>query len=167
MLTINQGESTDVLELDGRFDGIGAAAFDEFVGRFESRSRPRNIVYDFARLEPLLSIQLTRLEKQDDLSCLLEFLVELMEKSPLSSDPPFRYNGTDPMVEKAWRLICVLRHYARRVTDGEDQPMFYWIPLLHWTLPIVCFGQLELERKRLSMYAAGLICSRAWTRIDQ
>jgi hypothetical protein len=39
-----------------------------------SETRPRNIACDFARLEPLLSIQMTRLNKADDLACLLEFL---------------------------------------------------------------------------------------------
>ena len=88
---------------------------------------------------------------------MLEFLAGLMEISPLSGDPPLRYRGTDPMVEKTWQVIRVLRSHARRVTGGEDQPVFYWIPLLQWTLPIVCFRQLETDRKRLSMYAAGLI----------
>jgi hypothetical protein len=123
-----------------------------------SETRPRNIVSDFARLEPLLSIQMTRMEKQDDVACLLEFLAGLMKVSPLSGDPPLHYRGTDPMVEKTWQLIRVFRSYARRVTGGEDQPLFYWMPLLQWTLPIVCFRQLELDRKRLSMYAGGLIC---------
>ena len=125
-----------------------------------SETRPRNALSDFARIEPLITIQMTRLEEQGDMKDLLVFLQGLAEVSPLKGDPPLRYSGTDPMVEKSWHIIGMLRGYGRKVVAGEDQAIFYWLPLLEWTIPIVCFRQLEPNRKRLSMYASALLCEK-------
>lgn len=125
-----------------------------------SETRPRNALSDFARIEPLITLQMTRLEEPGDMKDLLRFLEGLVAVSPLKGDPPLRYTGTDPLVEKAWHIITLLRGYGRKVVAGEDQPIFYWLPLLEWTIPIVCFRQLEPTRKRLSMYASALLCEK-------
>ena len=38
--------------------------------------------------------------------------------------------------------------------------LFYWLPLLEWTIPSVYFVQLSPERKRLWMFAAALLCEQ-------
>lgn len=129
-----------------------------------SETRPRNVLSDFARIEPVITLQMTRLESPGDMRDLLRFMEGLASVSPLADAPPFRYSGTDPMVEKAWQTVCLLRRYARKAVDGDNQPLFYWLPLLEWTLPSVYFVQLSPERKRLWMYAAALLCEQLQTR---
>ncbi len=125
-----------------------------------SETRPRNALSDFARIEPVITLQMTRLEEPSDGKNLLLFLEGLASVSPLNENPPLRYGGTDPMVDKAWHTICLLREHARKVVSNEDEPIFYWLPLLEWTLPSVYFQQLSPERKRLWMFAAGLLCEQ-------
>ena len=125
-----------------------------------SETGPRNAVSDFARIEPVITLQMTRLEAPSDMKDLLVFLEGLVSVSPLKGDPPLRYSGSDPMVAKAWHVLCQLRGYARKTVGGDDQPLFYWLPLLEWTIPSVYFVQLSPERKRLWMFAAALLCEQ-------
>ncbi len=125
-----------------------------------SETRPRNALADFARIEPLITLQMTRNESDEDTVRLLRYLEGLASVSPLFGDPPLRYDGDDPIVIKSWAVVKRLRGYARHVTGGEDQPLFYWLPLLEWTLPIVSFRQLSTRQKRLSACAAGLLCEQ-------
>lgn len=125
-----------------------------------SETRPRNALSDFARIEPVITLQMTRLKEKDDMKNLLLFLEGLASVSPLKENPPLRYAGTDPMVEKAWHVVCLLREHARQVVAHDDQALFYWLPLLEWTIPSVYFQQLSPERKRLWMFAAGLLCEQ-------
>ncbi len=129
-----------------------------------SETRPRNVLSDFARIEPVITLQMTRLDGPGDMHDLLQFMAGLASVSPLADDPPLRYSGSDPMVEKAWQTICLLRRYARKAVAGDNQPLFYWLPLLEWTLPSVYFVQLSPERKRLWMLAAALLCEQLQTR---
>ncbi len=122
-----------------------------------SETRPRNALSDFARIEPVITLQMTRLEEKGDTKALLLFLEALASVSPLKENPPLRYVGTDPMVEKAWHVVCLLREHGRKVVSNDDQALFYWLPLLEWTLPSVYFQQLSPERKRLWMWAAALL----------
>ncbi|NLG34575.1 MAG: STAS domain-containing protein [Lentisphaerae bacterium] len=125
-----------------------------------SETRPRNALSDFARIEPVITLQATRLDNERDMTDLLVFLDGLVSVSPLKDDPPLRYTGDDPMVEKAWRVLCQLRQYARKTVGGDDQPLFYWLPMLEWTIPCVYFAQLSPLRKRLWAFFAALLCEQ-------
>ena len=125
-----------------------------------SETAPRNVLSDFARIEPVITLQATRLDGQRDVADLLGFLEGLVSVSPLQDDPPLRYAGDDPMVEKAWRVLCQLRRYARKAVGGDNQPIFYWLPMLEWTIPCVYFVQLSPLRKRLWAYFAGILCEQ-------
>ena len=125
-----------------------------------SETCPRNALSDFARIEPVITLQIPRLDDERDVKDLLVFLEGLVSVSPLKGDPPLRYSGNDPMVEKAWRVLCQLRGYARKTVGGDDQPLFYWLPLLEWTIPCVYFVQLSPLRKRLWAYSAALLCEQ-------
>src|SRR5208282_2504561 len=79
-----------------------------------SETRVGDAVSDFARLEPLLKLQMTRLENAGDLARLLEFELALAEAKSMSDVPRFEYRGDDPLVEKSYRILCLLRRYADR-----------------------------------------------------
>ena len=122
-----------------------------------SESRQRNVVSDFARLEPILKFELTRLDGPDDLAELLRFEQGLVCARSLDEPLLWRYQGSDPMVEKAYETICRLRRYADKVTLFETNLIPYLVAVLEWTLPVVSYRQFDLERKRLAAYSAGLI----------
>lgn len=125
-----------------------------------SETRVRNAVSDFARLEVIVKIEMTRMQGESDLKSLLEFEEGLASASRLGETAPFRYRGDDPMVEKAYRVVSLLRGYADRVTLFEENIIPYFLALLEWTYPIVSYRSATLLQKRFAAYSAGLIVQR-------
>jgi hypothetical protein len=122
-----------------------------------SETRPRSAVSDFARLEPIVKLELTRLESETDLARLVRFEEGLTSVSALGETPPFHYDGDDPMVEKAYRTVCRLRSYARTVSLFETSMLPYWLAVLEWTYSIQSYTSASVLRKRLAAYSAALI----------
>jgi anti-anti-sigma factor len=125
-----------------------------------SEAKSRNIVADFARLEPIVSFELTHLEDERQLRPITEFLAGLMSVDSLQETPPFTYTGSDPMVEKAYRTVCRLRSYANAATSFENDLKPYLLALLEWTLPVVSYMQFPILRKRLALYSSALMVER-------
>ncbi|MBN1105150.1 MAG: STAS domain-containing protein [Deltaproteobacteria bacterium] len=125
-----------------------------------SETRVRNAVSDFARLEAIVKIEMARLEGESDLKALLEFEAGLVSPSGLGEAAPIHYSGDDPMVEKAYRVISLLRGYADRVTLFEENILPYLLALLEWTYPVVSYRNATPLQKRFAAYSAGLIVRR-------
>ena len=81
-----------------------------------SETGPRNVVSDFARIEPILNFEFPRLETNEDLRPLLEFEAGLTSVTRLSELPLLVYRGDDPLVSRAHAVITVLRRAADIVT---------------------------------------------------
>ena len=123
-----------------------------------SETAPRNAASDFARLEPILKFEMTRLETDEDLRQLLEFEVGLTSVTRLSDPPPLHYRGDDPRVARAHAVITYLRRCADTVTLFEQDLIPYWLALLEWTYSVVCYTQLSFRQKRYAACSAALIC---------
>jgi anti-anti-sigma factor len=111
---------------------------------------------DFARLEPLLLIQMTRLGDEADLSALLRYLHAAVRPERLF-DPPAADSGDDPFALKAQALVRLLRAEVQQLAGGRQHAVPYLLALLRWTLPIVAFRQMPLLRKQAAAYAAALM----------
>ena len=123
-----------------------------------SETRPRNAVSDFARLEPVLKFEMNSPDSDDDLRRLVMFEEGLMSVTALDQPPPFRYDGNDPRVARAFAGVRVLRRLADRATLFENDMIPYWVALLEWTYPTVCYRQFTIRQKRLAACSAALIC---------
>jgi len=123
-----------------------------------SETRPRNAVSDFARIEPILKFEFTRLASDEDLRLLLELEAGLMSVARLGEPTPFVYRGNDPLVERAHAAIALLRRYADVVTLFEHDMTPYWLALLEWTYSVVAYKQVTPRQKRYAACSAALIC---------
>ena len=118
-----------------------------------SETRVGDVVSDFARLVASLAAANDRLETPAYLARLLEFELVLSEARSMADTPRFHYQGTDPMVEKSYRILCVLRRYADRVTLFEEDLRPYLLGSLQWTYPIISFRQVTPLQRRFSASA--------------
>ena len=125
-----------------------------------SETRYRSAVSDFARLEPILKIEMTRLETEADLGGLLEFELGLAKPSAMSEPPELTYRGSDPMVAKAFGIISLLRDLADRVTLFEENIVPYLLAVLEWTYPVVSYGSASLLQKKLAAWGAAIMVGR-------
>jgi anti-anti-sigma factor len=122
-----------------------------------SETHPRNVVSDFARMEPIFKFETLRLESEQDLAQVLVFEDALTSITQLCDVPKFTYAGSDPMVEKAYRMICELRRNADIATLFETDPIPYWLAVLEWTYSCQSYGQLPRFAKKYAAYSAALI----------
>ena len=125
-----------------------------------SETKPRNIIADFARLEPIFKIEMCSITNDQELKEMLEFEQGLLCAETLDAMPEYTYRGNDPMVKKAYTMICKLREYANVVTLFEKDIIPYLIALLEWTYSVVCYTQLNIEKKKYALYSAALICEK-------
>ena len=123
-----------------------------------SETRPRNVVSDFARLEPVLKFEMTNPESDEEVRRLVAFEEGLTSVTALDQPLPFRYAGNDPSVARAYSVITLLRRCADRATLFETDMVPYWLALLEWTCPAVYYRQLSLRQKRYAACSAALIC---------
>ena len=86
-----------------------------------------------------------------------EFEMGLADASTMAEIPPFTYSGFDMMVEKAYRIISLLRNFADRVTLFDTDIIPYLLALLEWTYPVVSYMSVSLLQKQFAAYSAGII----------
>ena len=123
-----------------------------------SETRPRNIVSDLARLEPIVKFEMVKIDDAVALRQMLEFEKGLISSKTLHEIPPFTYMGSDPSVHKAYEVIRRLRQHADTVTIFETDIVPYWLALLEWTLPVVIYVQISHWQKKYAAYSAALLC---------
>ncbi|HPG29902.1 MAG TPA: anti-sigma factor antagonist [bacterium] len=122
-----------------------------------SECRKTNITVDFARLEPIVLFEMTKLENENDLTELLKFIQTLTQTKKLDDYIKFSYAGSDPMVSKAYKTICRMRQYADKVTLFETNLIPYILALLEWTYPVVSYISVPLIRKKCAVYTAAML----------
>ncbi|WP_054698052.1 phosphotransferase [Syntrophomonas palmitatica] len=122
-----------------------------------AETRSRNIVSDFARLEPIFKFEMTRLADEEDLIRFIEFEQALARTDSLEQVPEWAYKGTDPTVRKAYEMICLIRKYAKTVVIFENDIIPYLLAMLEWTYPIVIYRQITPQGKKAAVYSAALI----------
>lgn len=125
-----------------------------------SETRPRSVVSDFARLEAIFMIDNSPVENDADMAEYLKFMTSFYEVSRLDEIPEISYGGafTDE-IKRNSLLTLKMRQYAYSSTSNNPDVVPYYIALLEWTLPIVCYG-LPVYQRRISMIAASLLCER-------
>jgi len=121
-----------------------------------SETRPRNVLSDFARLEPIVKFEQVPIGSSDDLRRLLIFEQGLVAAKTLDCATN-QYPGENAAVEKAFEVIALMRWLADTATIFETDIVPYWLALLEWTLPVIVFRQCTDWQKRYAVYSAGLI----------
>ena len=117
----------------------------------------RNIVSDFARLEPIFKFEMTRMGSEADMVAFLEMEQALARANSLDEVPTLVYRGDDPAVDKVYRMICRIRKYAKTVVLFESDLIPYLLAMLEWTLPIVAFVNVTPWAKKAATYSAALL----------
>lgn len=120
----------------------------------------KNAVTDFARLETILKTEWVPLKGEADLRRLLAFEEALIKCASLDEAPVFSDDGAGAELDKAFRIIRLLRSYADRVTLFETSMLPYLLALLEWTYPIVSFRTVSPLQKKFSLYSAAMMCKR-------
>lgn len=126
-----------------------------------SETRPRSIISDFARLEAIFMIDNAPLENDTDMADYLDFIQHFYSSIRLDKLPDVRYDGQHPeIVNKNTALALKMRKYALTSTSGHLEMIPYYMALLEWITPIVCFSTLPIPQRRLSMMVSSLLSEK-------
>ena len=128
-----------------------------------SETRPRNIVSDLARLEPIVKFEMVSIDDESGLRHMLDFEKGLVSAAALNEIPAYTYQGSDPAVHKAYEVIRLIRRHADTVTIFETDIVPYWLALLEWTLPVVMYVNASDWQKKYAVYSAALLCEAILT----
>ncbi len=135
-----------------------------------SETRPRSVVSDFARLEAIFMIEFTPSETGDDFIQMVDILNRIYGNpaSDLGNTDGFwewETTGSEnpagfEQIRKNLRMSMKMRQYAMQSAGGNSLIIPYYLALLEWVLPVVCYTGLPLAKKKLSMVAAALMAER-------
>lgn len=126
-----------------------------------SETRPRSIVSDFARLEAIFMIEYAPIENEADLEELLKFAKSFYDTDRLDNIPQYTYNADrSEIMEKNYALTVKMREYAFKSSLHDIRVVPYYLALLEWILPVICYYQLAFVKKRYAMIVSALICEK-------
>lgn len=126
-----------------------------------SETKPRSVISDFARLEAIFMVDNAPVDSEADYNDYLHFIGRFYASGRLDDMPDMHYTGQHPdKVQKNARLSLKMRRYAFNCTGGNPDPIPYFLALLEWVLPIVCYSSAHPHVKRLSMVIASRLCER-------
>lgn len=125
-----------------------------------SETRERNVASDFARLEPIVLLQLTRISDSLDVAKVLRVTESLLVGNIFSPQVTICSGNSDPMLVQAQKVIHTLRRLAADRVSSLVHEGAYLLPLFQWTAPIVCYVQAGIECKRAAAFSAGLFLER-------
>ena len=125
-----------------------------------SETKPRPVISDFARLEAIFLIEFAPVENESDLSDYLKFIREFYSIEKLDDIADINYAGKYPgQVRKNALLSLKMRKYALDSAKGNPDPLPYYVALLEWVLPVVCYT-LPVHLKRISMIISSILCEK-------
>ncbi len=125
-----------------------------------SETRPRSAVSDFARLEAIFLIECLPMRDEAEYRQRVRLLERFYAGDGLDR-PPELPAGLDPTTQRCCRLALRMRRYALQCVQGDPNPLPYYLALLEWILPIVCYRPATvLWPKRLSQAVSALLCER-------
>ncbi len=126
-----------------------------------SETKPRSAVSDFARLEAIFMVEHAPVTGKDDLGRMMDFMGHFYENSDLSRQPVAEWMGSSPeIVGRNCAMARRMRQYALKTVSDDNNIVPYYMAMLEWVLPIVCYGGVDVRIKKLSAYVSGLLCGQ-------
>jgi anti-anti-sigma factor len=126
-----------------------------------SETRPKSVVSDFARLEAIFLIDNAPVTTNSDLKSYIDFAGKFFTVSRLDNDDFPEYRGrNEEWIAKNFALARKMRKYAYIHSGGNSDPVPYFIALLEWVLPVICYSSLPENSKRLSMIVSSILCEQ-------
>lgn len=126
-----------------------------------SETKPRSAISDFARLEAIFLVDNAPVENDEDMDAYLHYITYLYTVDRLDEIPAQTYTGRhQEKVLKSAALSLKMRKYAFDCVKGNQDIVPYYLALLEWVLPVVCYNSVSEYQKRLSTYICGLLCEK-------
>ena len=92
---------------------------------------------------------------------MVQLFTEFYNTSQLSRLPDVQWKGKGAgVMMKNITLTKRMRSYALMAAAGDENIFPYYLAMLEWILPIVCYQGVDYLYKKLSAYLAGLLLDK-------
>ncbi|MBN2262401.1 MAG: anti-sigma factor antagonist [Prolixibacteraceae bacterium] len=123
-----------------------------------SETKPRSMVSDFARLEAIFMIDFAPVDQSTDMANFVQIMRKMYNPEHFSDQSLIQQQTPEYKLKKNMSLAFKMRQYALQTAINQNTEFAYFMALLEWVLPVVCYRE-TYERKRLSMIVASLLCA--------
>ncbi len=132
-----------------------------------SETRPRAVVSDFARLEAIFMVERAPLENEDDLREITRFVTKIYDNDRLDQFPAGEWTGESrDIMDRNLSMTKKMRQYSFGCSGNDSSVIPYYIAMMEWVLPVVCYTGVPLLHKKLSATVSGLLCTKLMAMCD-
>jgi hypothetical protein len=101
------------------------------------------------------------LESEDDLKEITRFVTKVYGNNRLDVLPVDDWTGKNrEIMSRNLSMTRKMRQYGFECSHGDPSVIPYYMAMLEWVLPIVCYNGVPLLHKKLSAYISGLLCGK-------
>jgi len=125
-----------------------------------SETKARSAVSDFARLEAIFMVEATPASSEKEFIEAVGLVKDFYSCPSLGHQPSVACQGPNrAIIGRNVALSQKMRQYALATVKGHNDILPYWLALLEWVLPIVCF-YAPLNQKKLSTVVASIVLEK-------
>ncbi|OPX74947.1 MAG: STAS domain protein [Methanoregulaceae archaeon PtaB.Bin152] len=117
-----------------------------------------HILRDIAKLESVLMCEMLPIETEERLRDLVALERLLLGPKRLGEIPELPKGGTDPDIEKAFRVVQQLRRYADTITLLDEDIHQYYLALLYYTLCVPAFVSVNEFMREFAWISSSFMC---------
>ncbi len=121
-----------------------------------SETRTRSVVSDFARFEAIFIMEFMPVNTEADLRHIMDILLRFYANADFEARN-FPIDDLSEEVRRNLHMSKLMRRYAVHHADGDTLVSSYFLAMLEWVLPVICYRQVTPLQKRLSFILASLL----------
>jgi len=118
-----------------------------------------HILRDIAKLEAFIKMEMIPVTSKERLLLLLELEKIFLRPKRLGDIPEIPEGIHDPDVVKAFMVVRQLRRYADTITLLDEDIRQYWLALLHYTLCIPAYVNVNDFTREYAWISSSLLCN--------
>ncbi len=124
-----------------------------------SETRPRAAIADFARLEAIMMVDRAVVDSKEAWLAYADFLSEFYQSEVLDFPKANWEKNTEKSIRKQLFVTQKMRTYAKQAVADHTEVFPYYLALLEWVLPIICYT-LPLPQRKISTVASSILCQK-------
>ncbi len=121
-----------------------------------SETRPRSVVSDFARMEAIFMTEFMPVKTDGDLKQMVDVLLDFYGDTDFEARNNWAGNINEAIRRNLY-MSTLMRRYAIHHAGGCTFVQPYFLAMLEWVLPVVCYRQATPLQKRLSFILASIL----------
>lgn len=124
-----------------------------------SETRLRSVVSDFARLEAIFMTEFLPVKSEEDLLQIVDVFADFYCNLKFG-DQHSQTGHDNEEIRRGLYLSKLVQNYASQSAGSDTSHLPYFMAMLEWVLPVICYRQASPLQKRLSFILAAILVEK-------